>query len=68
MQKGIHNIKKITRQLPTSSGVYKMISADNEILYVGKAKNLAKRVSDYTKPLRLNNRLQKKIITKTRID
>ena len=61
MQKGIHNIKKITRQLPTSSGVYKMISEQNEILYIGKAKNLHKRVNSYTNPNKLNNRLKKMI-------
>ena len=38
-----------------------MISKTNEILYVGKAKNLSKRVSSYTNPLRFNNRLQKMI-------
>ena len=61
MQKGIHNIKKITRQLPNSSGVYKMISEQNEILYIGKAKNLHKRVNSYTNPNKLNNRLKKMI-------
>ena len=61
MQKGIHNIKKITKQLPNSSGVYKMISEQNEILYIGKAKNLHKRVNSYTNPNKLNNRLKKMI-------
>mgnify|MGYP001177410943 CR=1 FL=1 len=38
-----------------------MISITNEILYIGKAKNLSKRVSSYTNPLRFNYRLQKMI-------
>ena len=42
LENGINNIKKITLKFPSKSGVYKMISLKNEILYVGKAKNLAK--------------------------
>ena len=61
MQKGINNIRKIIKSLPSSSGIYKMISITNEILYIGKAKNLSKRVSSYTNPLRFNYRLQKMI-------
>jgi len=38
-----------------------MISLKNEILYIGKAKNLFKRVNSYTNPMGLNNRLQKMI-------
>ena len=61
MQKGIYNIKKIIKSLPNSCGIYKMISIKNEILYIGKAKNLSKRVSSYTNPRKLNYRLQKMI-------
>jgi excinuclease ABC subunit C len=35
--------------IPTSPGIYKMLDAMGKILYIGKAKNLQKRVSDYTK-------------------
>ena len=61
MQKGIENIKKVINKIPCSSGIYKMISVKNEILYIGKAKNLYKRVNSYTNPVRLNNRLQRMI-------
>ena len=61
MQKGIDNIKSIISNIPQASGIYKMISKKNEILYIGKAKNLSKRVSSYANPLRLNGRLQKMI-------
>ncbi|MDR0662325.1 MAG: excinuclease ABC subunit UvrC [Holosporales bacterium] len=46
-----------TAVFPEQPGVYRLISADREILYVGKAKNLRKRLHSYTKfamlPLRL---------------
>ncbi|MBL8993887.1 MAG: excinuclease ABC subunit UvrC [Spirochaetia bacterium] len=35
------------RSLPETPGVYKMLGAKNEILYVGKAKNLRSRVRSY---------------------
>ncbi len=39
--------KAFLRTLSTSPGVYRMMSATGQILYVGKAKNLKKRVSSY---------------------
>jgi len=43
-------IKQIIPTLPATPGIYQMISEHGEILYIGKAKNLRKRVSYYTKP------------------
>lgn len=38
---------KLSDVLPKYPGVYRFIGGDNEILYVGKAKNLKNRVSNY---------------------
>jgi excinuclease ABC subunit C len=47
--------------MPTQPGVYRMINKDAGVLYVGKAKNLKKRVSSYTQRARLPNRLQRMV-------
>ncbi|GAA5184548.1 excinuclease ABC subunit UvrC [Niveibacterium umoris] len=39
--------REFLRTLTESPGVYRMIGADEEVLYVGKAKNLKRRVSSY---------------------
>ncbi len=41
------NLKEIISVLPVALGVYQFIGKDNEIIYIGKAKNLKNRVSSY---------------------
>ena len=53
---GLNVIKKEIKSIPVSPGIYKMIDQNGEVLYVGKAKNLKKRVSTYSK---LNNQSQR---------
>ncbi len=51
--------KEKIRALPNSPGVYLMKNAIGEVLYVGKAINLKKRVSSYFRPYsRLSERIQ----------
>jgi len=40
-------LEHILKQLPADPGVYKMKNADGKIIYIGKAKNLKKRVTSY---------------------
>lgn len=44
--------------MTSASGIYKMLDTNGQVLYVGKAKNLAKRVSNYCQPERLEYRIQ----------
>jgi excinuclease ABC subunit C len=41
------NLEQKIKQLPETSGVYQYFDKDNNLLYIGKAKNLAKRVKSY---------------------
>ena len=45
--KGIEAIRDTWKRLPMKPGVYRMIGADGEVLYVGKAKSLKNRVGQY---------------------
>ena len=42
-------IDRAVRLAPTSPGVYRMLNANNDVLYVGKAKNVRKRLSSYAR-------------------
>ncbi len=59
--KGIAIIKRTAKKLPNSSGVYKMMAENNEILYIGKAKYLNKRVFSYSNINALSIRIKRMI-------
>lgn len=42
-------IEHAVRHAPTSPGVYRMLNAANDVLYVGKAKNVKKRLASYAR-------------------
>jgi excinuclease ABC subunit C len=42
-------IEHAVRHAPTSPGVYRMLNAANDVLYVGKAKNVRKRLTSYAR-------------------
>src|ERR1700728_131895 len=48
---------------PSRPGVYRMIDARGDVLYVGKAKNVKKRVAAYARPTGLDTRIERMIAT-----
>src|SRR5215213_10420752 len=46
---------------PSSPGVYRMLDAAGEVLYVGKAKNIKKRITSYTRPTGHDTRIERVI-------
>ncbi len=58
---GVAAIEAALPTLPLAPGVYRMLDAEGNALYVGKAKSLRKRVSAYTQPARLPERLRRMV-------
>ena len=53
----VHAIK----QAPSRPGVYRMIDGRGDVLYVGKAKNIKKRIAAYARPTGLDTRIERMI-------
>ena len=58
---GIDIIKGYLKTAPTAPGVYRMLDKNEDVLYVGKAKHIKKRITSYTQPNRLTNRLMRMV-------
>lgn len=54
-------ITRSVKHAPSAPGVYRMIDAKGEVLYVGKAKNIKKRVTSYTRPVGHDSRITRMI-------
>jgi excinuclease ABC subunit C len=52
------NAKSYVESLPGRPGVYRMLDAQGEILYVGKARNLKSRVASYFQPSNVHPKVQ----------
>jgi excinuclease ABC subunit C len=61
LEQGTALITGYVKTLPGKPGVYRMINAKGNVLYVGKAKDLKKRVSSYIQTGKLPNRLQRMV-------
>uniref|UniRef100_UPI0035CBFD0C excinuclease ABC subunit UvrC n=1 Tax=uncultured Sphingomonas sp. TaxID=158754 RepID=UPI0035CBFD0C len=58
---GIAAIRNVLATLPARPGVYRMQDARGDVLYVGKARALKNRVTNYTQVERLSKRLQRMV-------
>src|SRR5690349_14664351 len=56
-------------EIPTSPGVYRFKDEQGRVLYVGKAKNLRSRLSNYFQPLRsLHERTRRMVLTAASVE
>ena len=58
---GLDIIKNKLASISSSPGIYQYLNSKNEIIYVGKAKNLKKRISSYKNTSSLSNRIQRMV-------
>ena len=58
---GAAAIRGYWKHAPKGPGVYRMIGADGEVLYVGKAKSVRKRIASYMRPSGHTNRIARMI-------
>ena len=61
LEKGVAAIREVLKTLPVRPGVYRMQDARGDVLYVGKARALKNRVTNYTQVSRLPKRLQRMV-------
>jgi excinuclease ABC subunit C len=54
-------IARHAKLAPAAPGVYRMIDAQGDVLYVGKAKNIRKRIVAYTRPTGYDPRIERMI-------
>ncbi|HYG29851.1 MAG TPA: UvrB/UvrC motif-containing protein, partial [Allosphingosinicella sp.] len=61
IEAGVAAIRGVVKTLPVRPGVYRMLDAKADVLYVGKARSLRNRVANYTQVSRLSKRLQRMV-------
>lgn len=65
---GLAVIEAMLATLPLAAGVYRMLDAKGDALYVGKARSLKKRVHAYTQVARLPERLRRMVFETRRME
>ena len=61
LEMGVAAIREVLKTLPIRPGVYRMQDSRGDVLYVGKARALKNRVTNYTQVARLPKRLQRMV-------
>ncbi|WAT18843.1 excinuclease ABC subunit UvrC [Aurantiacibacter sp. MUD11] len=61
LEAGVTAIREVVKTLKPKPGVYRMLDARGDVLYVGKARSLKARVANYTQVKALSNRLQRMV-------
>jgi excinuclease ABC subunit C len=61
IETGPEIIRTFVRTLPSAPGVYRMLDTNGDVIYVGKARSLKARVTNYTRPEGLPVRIQRMI-------
>lgn len=61
LEAGVAAIREVVATLKPVPGVYRMLDARGDVLYVGKARSLKTRVVNYTAVNQLTNRLQRMV-------
>jgi excinuclease ABC subunit C len=65
LEAGVKAIRETVRTLKPKPGVYRMLDARGDVLYVGKARALKNRVANYCQVANLSSRLQR-MVSQTR--
>jgi len=61
LARGAAVIKAFWKHAPMGPGVYRMLNESGEVLYVGKARSIKKRILSYTAPQRLSTRIARMV-------
>jgi excinuclease ABC subunit C len=61
-------IRAVARGAPNRPGVYRMLDAEGEVLYVGKARSLKKRIQSYARLMGHTNRIARMIASTTHME
>jgi excinuclease ABC subunit C len=65
---GRATIARYAKHAPKSPGVYRMIDANGDVLYVGKAKNIRKRIVAYARPVAYDSRIERMVAATTALE
>lgn len=68
IKRGVEVLRQNVKIAPEAPGVYRMLNEKDEVLYVGKAKNIKKRIVAYTRIEQLTTRLQRMVAEVVRME